>query len=185
MFVKRFDFLPADFMDVYSKELVVRFKNSQTDEAFLDDFIKRCCSKRKNTKAIAGLAIMPKTGITFESKLKYLAMEQAMSDVLYASTGNEDVYSLEVENLADNIELFNLAKKFPTDERKYEPNGNGKEITLVAHKKINLLKLKNYTMNIWKKYKTGFQKLTEIIKSLIMRIFCIFLTPKKTTPKGI
>ena len=122
--------------------MALQFKGTHADDVTLDSFIKSCCSKRKDIKAIARLAIMPKTNIKFESRLKYLAMEEAMADVLYDSTGNEEVYSLEIENLADNIELFNLTKKFPTEERTYTPTGQDKEISISAHKKINLYKIK-------------------------------------------
>ena len=183
MFIKRFDFLPADFMDVYAKELTVQFKNGQTDDSNLDDFIKRCCSKRKDTKSIAGLAIMPKTGITFESKLKYLAMEQAMADALYSSTGNEDVYSLEVENLADNIELFNLAKKFPTNERRYVPSGNKEEIVLAANKRINLHKIKQLYNEYLEEIQEWLSEANDDYKKLNYEDLLYILNPEENNPK--
>ena len=183
MFMKRFDFLPADFMDVYAKELIAQFKNGQTDDSNLDAFIKRCCSKRKNTKAIAGLAIMPKTDLTFELKLKYLAMEEAMADVLYDSTGNEDVYSLEVENLADNIELFNLSKKFPTEERRYIPSGNKEEIVLAANKRINLHQIKQLYNEYMEDIQEWLSEANGDYKNLDYEDLLYILNPEENNPK--
>ena len=110
-------------------------------------------------------------------------MEQAMSDVLYASTVNEDVYSLEVENLADNIELFNLAKKFPTDERKYEPNGNGKEITLVAHKKINLLQIKKLYNEYLEEIQDWLSEANGDYKNMDYEDLLYILNPEENNPE--
>ena len=183
MFTKRFDFLPPEFIDVYSQELIVQFKNGQNDDASLDNFIKKCCSKRKDIKSPAGLAIMPKTGMTFESKLKYLAMEEAMADVLYASTGNEDVYSLEVENLADNIELFNLAKKFPTEERTYTPTGQDKEISISAHKKINLYKIKHLYNEYLEEINEWLSEADGDYKNLNYEDLLYILNPEENNPQ--
>ena len=50
---------------------------------------------------------------------------------------------MEFETLCDNIELFSMAKKFPTDERTYSPTGKGETISISARKKLNLIPLKS------------------------------------------
>ena len=142
-YINRFDFTPADYMDAYSDEMTIHFKNGNIPDSDLESFVNRCCLKRKNITAIAGIAIIPRKEMAFETKLKSLAIEQALADVLYESTNNEEVYSLLFEDLADNIELFNLSKKFPTPERKYKPGSRDTDITLSAGKKINLHKIKH------------------------------------------
>ncbi len=142
MYTRRFDFLPSEFKDVYADEMMLAFNNESLTSSSLDKFIQRCCTKRKDTESTVGIAVIPKLDLTFKTQLTMLAMEQALADVLYDATGNEEVYSLELEKLCDNIELFNLVKKFPmTSERKYSGQ-DGKEISLIAHKKLNLHKIK-------------------------------------------
>ncbi len=141
-FMKRFDFIPAEYMDLYSGELGIQFKQRNLDDDELAAFLQRCCHKRKHYKETNGLIITPKSSFMFESKLKSLALEQAMADVLYEATGCEDVYGLEIENLLDNIELINLVKKFPSEERRYKPTGYDKEIIITANKKPSLYRIK-------------------------------------------
>ena len=139
---KRFGFIPADVMDYYFREMALKFRmggSSVSAQKYLDE----CCQKRKDVKSSARMAIMPKKDLTPESKLHLLAFEQAMADVLYDATGNEAVYSMEFETLCDNIELFSMAKKFPTEERTYSPTGKGEIISICARKKLNLIPLKS------------------------------------------
>ena len=113
-------------------------KSSDTLEAYIEEM----CTKRKNIKANAKVAIIEKSDLSDNDKLNFLAMEEAMADVLYDATGNLEVYSLEFENLCDNLELFSMATKFPTETRTYTPAQHNSEMTIAAKKKPNLGQLK-------------------------------------------
>ena len=78
--------------------------------------------------------------MTTENKLKSLAMEQALADVLYDATGNAEVYALQFEELYDNLEVFSLVKKFPSQERTITSQTNH-TMTFKAVKKPDLRSL--------------------------------------------
>lgn len=136
---KRFNFVPDDLMKDYMKEVSTKLRKDKSISA--DTFIARGCQKRKNSASTAGIVFIPKKEIDGKIKLKLLAFEQAMADVLFESTGNEEVYSLSFEDLCDNIELFSMLKSFPTQERIYRPSGSDKTVTICAKKKLNTAKL--------------------------------------------
>ena len=87
------------------------------------------------------MAIFPKRNFTLENQLKTLAMEQALADILYESTGSLNVYKMSFENLCDNIELFNMAKKFPTEERTFSIDGKEEPISISAKQKPKIFKI--------------------------------------------
>lgn len=139
---KRFNFVPDDLMKDYMKEVSAKLRKDKSISA--DTFIARGCQKRKNSTSTAGIVFIPKRAIDEKTKLKLLAFEQAMADVLFESTGNEEVYALGFEDLCDNMELFSMLKSFPTQERIYRPSGSDKTVTICAKKKLNTTKL--YTL---------------------------------------
>lgn len=143
MFSKRFEFLPQVILDTYFKEFAYQMRKNPSLAFSYDDFIDIVCKKRKTATQNAKIAVLPKLEMRAESKLKLLAFEQAMADVLYEATGNEDVFALNFENLCDNLEILLLAKTFPTQERTYSPMNDGKMLTLSAKKKPNIFKLKS------------------------------------------
>ena len=141
LFEKRFSFVPSDVMDDYFEE-AASFLRRNSDLNNLDYFINRICPKRKNSSDNAQIMIFPKEEMLTETKLKMLAFEQAMADILYESTQNTEVYSLPFEDLCDNIEIFSLVKHFPTRQRDYYSATNKGVIPLRANKKIDLGKMK-------------------------------------------
>lgn len=140
LFGKRFPFLTQDILSSYFSEVAVSLRSNKSGLS-ADDFIKYICTKRLDAKTNAKMAILPKQNMQAETKLKLLAFEQAMADVLYESTGSDEVYSLSFEALCDNLELFSMVKKFPTAERTFTQSPNDKNITLSAKSKPNLSKL--------------------------------------------
>lgn len=141
-FGKKFDFIPQVYMENYTNELAKMFRNSN-NKITTEDFINLCCAKRKDAKARGKLAILPKDEFNTMNKIRTLAMEQAMADLLFDATNNVDVYGLSFEELCDNIEIFNLVKKWPSEERNFNSFLSGKTITLSANKKLNTSQLKN------------------------------------------
>ena len=143
-FSKRYDFVPALYMNDYMNELGKKFR-SPKESISTDEFIKLCCQKRKDPKARGKIAILQKNEFSMSNRMRTLAMEEALADALYEATGNIDVYTLSFEELCENIELFNLVKKFPSEKRTFISQTTGKEMELTAGKKINLNNLqKNY-----------------------------------------
>ena len=138
---KRFSFLPQDVINTYFKNVAIHLRNLKSSDT-LEAYIEEMCTKRKNIKANAKVAIIEKSDLSDNDKLNFLAMEEAMADVLYDATGNLEVYSLEFENLCDNLELFSMATKFPTETRTYTPAQHDSEMTIAAKKKPNLGQLK-------------------------------------------
>ena len=72
-------------------------------------------------------------------------MEEALADCLYEATGNIDVYNLQFEELCDNIELFRMVKKFPSEPRVFNVSSGG-TMTLTALKRPNISRIQqDYT----------------------------------------
>lgn len=133
---KRFNFIPNIFMEKYLSELGHNLRLSTSMEVSYDQMLV-AGQKRTDIKAMQRLLILPKNEFSVSNALSSLAMEEVLADVLYEATGNDEVYGLQFEELCDNIELFGLAKKFPTDTRSYTSQ-NGKYIELAANKRPNL-----------------------------------------------
>ncbi len=138
---KRFNFIPSIFMDKYTSELGLNFRQSQTITNSFDT-IKLACQKRPNIKSIQKLFIIPKEDFSTENALSTLAMEEVLADVLFDITGNTVVYGLQFEELCDKIELFGMVKKFPSEKRCYTSQ-NGTHMELKATKRLNLAGLQH------------------------------------------
>ena len=134
---KRFDFIPTAFMDVYFKEAARTLRCSASDKE-IKNYSELACAKRKTPKDNAKLGIVAKSSMRTENKLKMLAMEQALADVLYEATGNSDVYLMQFEELCDNIELFLMIKKYPTEERTYTLQKIETPVTITAYKRPDI-----------------------------------------------
>ncbi len=140
LFARKFDFVPRDYIDSYFKEIedILKNPNGKLDAEI---FETKCCKKRTSPSESGKLAIVDKKRMPIETKLKTLAMEQALADVLYEATGNMKVYSLPFEELAENIEIFSLVKKFPSEKRTYKTNFDGNLFEIQAQKKVNTFKI--------------------------------------------
>lgn len=152
----KFDFVPKIFMDSYFKEIAKQLRKSDS-QVTLDEFIDLGCARRKEPQSSGKAVIFPKKELSTESKLKTLAMEQALADILYEATGNVDVYSMQFEELSDNIELFSLVKKVPSQTRNYVSASDSQTIPLTLKKKIN-------TVMLEKRYKEYIQEMSEQLK---------------------
>lgn len=140
LYGQRFSFVPQEFMSAFSKEVARQLRQDFNEEK-VSSFIERVCAKRKDIKSKGTLAVFPRSEFTIENKLKTLAMEQALADVLYEATDNISVYHMDFENLSDNIELFSLARKFPTEERNYSDDNGKTFVNISAKRKLNMYKI--------------------------------------------
>lgn len=136
---KRFDFVPQIFMDNYLAEFGKLLRTSSRID--YEDFINIYCKKRKDPKANAKLVILSKTDFDMKNKIRTIAMEEILADILYEATGNTDVYKLSFEELCDNIELFNLVKKFPSETRHFTLNSTKEQVDLTANKRLNMVNI--------------------------------------------
>lgn len=139
---KRFDFIPSILMQKYQDE-VGRALRMTLDPSTLDEFESRACAKRTNIKVKNGLAFLPKLQFQASNTLRLLAGEQVLAEALYDTTRNPEVFAMQFEELCDNIELFNMVKKFPSESRTYYSQSLDKEVTLTATSKLDLKSLKD------------------------------------------
>ena len=135
---KRFDFVPKQFMNHYLSEFGASIRRSSEIELAE---IKKGCYKRTDTKGTARLTITPKFGYRTINSIRALAMEQALADALYEATDSQDVYKLQFEELCDNIELFRMIRKFPTETRTFRCSATGERIEITAQRPINISSL--------------------------------------------
>ncbi|MBE7709495.1 MAG: hypothetical protein E7Z93_03495 [Cyanobacteria bacterium SIG32] len=155
LFSERFSFVPKRFMESYYKELAksLRLNGSVS----IETFEQRCCKKRRNASDHGAMLIFPKQYMTTEARLNSIIIEQALADVLYEVTGNPDVYSMQFEELCDNIELFALIKKFPSQERTYNSQSLQDVVTLKANRRLSLGKIEKLAQEYTKGIQTALQ----------------------------
>lgn len=155
LFGARFRFLPKEVLEGYFKEFRTILKTMPSDFD-ISQFITRVGRKRISIKSHGTVAPMPKS-VMQDDKVKYqmLAIEQALADVLYEASGNENVYKIDFEYLCDKLELYSFAKEFPFNGTQC-PTVDGFETTIVLNKKINYA-------SIQKKYKEYMREINEWI----------------------
>ena len=181
LYKKRFDFVPQTYIDTYMKEMSQELRTYDYDE--LDNFEKSVCSKRKNENEHHQLAFGPKTAYSPESKIKMLVIEQAMADVLFQSTGNIDVYKMNFEELCDNIEIFNLVKKYPSQERKYYSQSIGKYIAIAATKRINTASIEKLAKEYQNEVKEWLHEEAQSNEKLKLIDLLYILNPDENMPE--
>ena len=142
MFGKRFTFLPKDILDGYFREIGVAIRTEMLSGFSIKDFVQRVCKKRQHSYERGTIAVVPKNAILDDNtKLRMLAYEQALADVLYDSTKCNDVYNMSFEVMCDKLELFGLTKKFPLSEPTPAQTNDGKAVALDPKKPINFAKI--------------------------------------------
>lgn len=137
---QKYDYVPKHFIEKYFNEIAGQLRTS--DNITADEFANQACKIRKNTSEHIQMAVFPKTNLQVPVRLYTLAVEQALADILYEATGNVDVYQMQFEELCNNIELFRLVKKFPSENRHYESYSLKKTVDISAKKRLNLSKIK-------------------------------------------
>lgn len=141
MYEKKYYFVPKNFIDGFYKYIAGKFRRNMSSIEKLEEYEKSYLLPRKKCTDRGKLALIPKTDMSTELKLKTLAMEAALADVLYEATDNIDVYKMQFEELCDNIEVCNLVKKFPSDSRTYPCNTDGQSVTISVNRKLNTAKI--------------------------------------------
>ncbi len=183
LYTSKYPFLPTYYAAAYQEELMKAFRKTVTNADDLEEFNKYCTVKRKDANERGKLAIIPKIALTTENKLKILVIEQALADILYESTGNKEVYSMEIEELCDNIEVFNLVKRFPSQERSYYSQSLGKDLTIKANKKLNLGKISRLAEEYHQEIKDWLHEYSSEGKELRFEDLVYILNPDETKPE--
>ena len=100
------------------------------------------CKPRKSPIEHGKIATINRDKLTDKGNLfTFLCIEQAIADCLYKATNEPKVYSLSFEELIDNLEVFMLVKKYPSQSRFIRPLNTNEEIELRLLRKPNLHKL--------------------------------------------
>ena len=108
-FSRKYSFVPKEAMDSYILELDKALRVTGS----IDDFERYCCKRKKTPDEASFAFTLSRDQFTVVNYLLNLCLEQAMADILYKVTGESRVYSLNTEELMDELETFNLVKKFP------------------------------------------------------------------------
>ena len=155
LFGRRFSFLPKDLVHNYFKEFKTMLFGFDTSINFpLDKFIKQVCQKRDSIKSHGVIAQIPKEPIKDRfTKYQMLAVEQAMADVLFEASGQEDVYKIGFEHLCDKLELFSMAKSFPIEPSECKTVDNG-SFMIIMSKRPKL-------SDVQKKYREYMEEISE------------------------
>lgn len=138
---QKFKFIPSKYLEVYNyaANSILRKSNNSNLET-----IEKAYEKRKTAKDNGKLLVFPKQDMLTATKLYSLAMEQALADVLYEATGEKKVYAMPFEELCDNIELFNLVKKYPSEPRFYKMATTQEEVAITLKKRLDISKINKY-----------------------------------------
>ncbi len=153
---RRFDFMPEDFLSTYTQEssFVIRLQeksNAFNNDAYkIKNFKEKMCIKRTGANLEGSCLKIPKYLAPKNSKIKILSAEQSLADELYRVTGNEKLYSLEVEDLCNIFELFSAMK----GNKNLEITDEYNDIVLCA-------KIKPNKNRVFQKYKEYVAELTE------------------------
>ncbi len=139
MLAKKYDFVPDSFMKDYSEEFTAKMRTAKDTET-LDSFENQYLLKRKTPEDRGRIAVITKTEFSTTNKLKCLAMEQALADILYDATGDKRVFGMAFEELCDNIEVFRLVKEkdIPSKDRMYYSHSLEQGISLRINKKLKI-----------------------------------------------
>jgi len=181
LFAQRFSFVPKMFIESYYKEFAKVLRTS--DSNAIDNFGRRCCTKRKNPQETGGMIVYPKSKMTSEAMLNSMIIEQALADVLYEVTGNANVYGMQFEELCDNIELFSLIKKFPSPERTYYSQSLQEQITLKASRRLSLGKIERLAQEYLKEMKITLQEINAENRKAEIRDILDTLSPYEGRPE--
>ena len=138
--------LRNDILTKSAEKFIKAHKN--IPETFIDDYIRGTTA---NMRRDPEFGITKPTLIVYdkkhlldnELKLKVLAMESAIADRLYDSTGDNNVYGLEFEDLNSLISQASTVKKFPATFIVMEViNGKQKSVPVTFKRNVSIGNLK-------------------------------------------
>lgn len=121
---RKYSFLPADFLNLYVGEVatairLAKLMNFQNSEEFTAENYKETMRKISEGEGYVAPIKIQKFSLSGDTKIKFLAAEQALADELFEITQNEAVYSLELEKLCNIFEVFSQ-KNYSADIKIYD-----------------------------------------------------------------
>lgn len=119
---KKYNFLPIDAFNMYAYELNKVLRNSSQSD--IDTFEKICCKPRKVSSDHSKIILIKRPSFSPTHKIFSLCLEQALADLIYESSGNEEIYAFQMEELLSFMEAIMLVKKFPMKEAQDFPSIN-------------------------------------------------------------
>ena len=138
--IRKYNFIPQELLGAYLYELNNSLRSGSIRE--LENFEAVACKPRKTAQERGKIATIQRSGMRDKGNLfTFLAIEQALGDVLYKATNDSRVYSLCFEEMIDNLEVFNLVKRYPSEYRYISPMNTGEEFQLRLLRKLPLFKL--------------------------------------------
>lgn len=137
-FSKKYEFLPSAFTDLFYNELAQNVRIAKDMDIRILDAV---CQRRLSAIDKSRMIIL-RDRLALKHKPEILAMEQAMADILYDATKDVRVYNLKLETLMDKMELFRVAKDFPTVPTPCVYGGDDATFSLAARKRPNTALLK-------------------------------------------
>lgn len=135
---RKYNFVPKDAMDIYNEGLNNILRLGKKD--MIEDYIRLLQSASKNDVMPLQLFKVNRNVLTDGSKICLIAAEQALADAVFQATGEEKVYSLTFEELADLIENVSSIRK-PAKKIVASSSITGDVFELNFKHKINLHKM--------------------------------------------
>lgn len=153
---KRYNFLPEDFLNIYTNQVAhcIRChratnhvdKDIYSVKNYKEKMCKKIDAKQENIIPI----MIPKYTLGLNTRIQFLAMEEALADELFKITNNEAVYMLELEELCNTFEAFSNGNNMLD----ININDGATRVLLLAQAKPN----KNFLSNKYRKYLNEIKK---------------------------
>ena len=142
--IRKYNFIPQEMLNAYLFEInqTLRF----SDKSSLNKFEDICCKPRKTPQESGKIIMLRRNQLSDRGNLfTFICIEQVLADVLYKATKEPKVYSLCFEELIDNMEIFNLVKRFPSESRYIKAQATNEEFQLKLLRKLPLYNLNKLT----------------------------------------
>ena len=104
-FQQKIKYVDRNFLNNYLKCIMLYL-----DGNYVDDFFKSLAKQQVYQNGFSHLLSIKRNLLPFETKVQFLAMEKAISDVLFDICQDESIYDLSFENLYLILEALNTVK---------------------------------------------------------------------------
>lgn len=142
--IRKYNFIPQEMLNAYLFETNKILRLSSSSD--INSFEEACCKARKSASDSAKVAVLRRDFVRDTGNLfTFLCIEQVLADALYKATNEPKVYTLCLEELLDNMEIFNLIKRYPSEVRYIKPHNTNEEFELRLLRKLPLYKLNEKT----------------------------------------
>lgn len=115
---KKYEFMPEDFLTLYTQEVAhaIRchriFDGPNKEFYSIRNYKEKMCKRSDSDQKDRTPIVLQKYILRNDTKMKFLAAEQALADEIFKITQNEAVYSLCLEELCNAFEIFSGGSNF-------------------------------------------------------------------------